>query len=117
MANNEHNIVVGEKVFYQIYTNRRESTLAPVVISKVGRKWVHFNNGWHQHKADISSLVVDGNGYTSPGRLWLSVEAYETHQEVQSEWSELRFRLERMYKYPEGMTPEKIQKIKELIGE
>lgn len=74
-------IKVGDE-FYFVYSDDRDKYKNHhTKVTKVGRKWVETDDG---HRFDINDwrYWADGKGYTSPGRLWESQQAYEDHIEI-----------------------------------
>jgi hypothetical protein len=64
---------VGMELYF-VYSDSRRGEPIYVKVSKVGRKWVNLDNGYRFDKEDT---VIDGAGYSSPGRIYLSKEDYD----------------------------------------
>ncbi len=84
---------------------RRFSDPQEVEITKIGRDWIYFDNGY---RADKRTLIVDGKGYSSPGRLWRSIEEYHRSVAKDRAWDALRTALRDAYHRPPHMTEERI---------
>lgn len=51
--------------------------MGPVTVTKVGRKWAELRGGaaiagLGRYRLNVETLAVDGAGYSSPGRCYLS---------------------------------------------
>jgi hypothetical protein len=57
-----------------------------VEVTKIGSKWATLENG---ERIGINDLCVDGHGYGSPGRCYLSQQAYEIERETRAMWFKL----------------------------
>lgn len=86
-----HAFQEGQVLVFDPSDRRREPR--EITIGKVGRKWIQIaSDGWADGRFDKETLVIDGRGYASPGRVWLSWDAY--HGEKRR--IELHTRLRRM---------------------
>lgn len=109
-------LAVGQTVY--IYWNRNRtgrSGLSPVQIEKIGRKWVALSNRYRFDRTN-ADLELDGDGYSPPGRVYLSQEAYEIETAIQAAWWNIRRQIDRCYRAPEGVTAEAIQQATALLG-
>ena len=62
---------VGQKLVAVYTLNRREPAIYPATITKIGRKWVHFEtdrNG--KERYDHGDGWIAGGYYTSPGQVY-----------------------------------------------
>lgn len=84
---------VGQTVYYERnkgYQAHRTG-VTPVSIQRVGRVWVYFGAISHygQQRFNAENMRVDGKGYSSPGRIWLTEEDYKAS--VQRDYLEQKF--------------------------
>lgn len=99
------------QTLYFVRRGGRGSAPGAVTVTKVGRKWAALDNG---HRIDVQNLEVDGRGYNSPGRCYLSREAYESEAARDRAWSELRRLMP--YRAPKGLDAERIHHYARLLG-
>ncbi|MCQ4311744.1 hypothetical protein NAV33_07520 [Pseudomonas stutzeri] len=65
----------GQVLIFDPSDGRREPR--EITIGKTGRRWVQIKSaGWIDARFDKETLVIDGRGYASPGRVWLSWDSY-----------------------------------------
>lgn len=76
----------GQTLFF-VPSHLRRREASDVEVTKVGRKWAQLSNG---HRIDVETMRVDGGGYTSPGRCWVSREDYEREVLRNQAWRALR---------------------------
>ena len=106
---------VGQKLWC-VMSDRRGGSFPgrEVTITKVGRKWLTID--YADYRVDMGHMFVDGHGYASPGRCYLSKEEYEKIPALQAAWKEFRARLTLMYgTIPEGVTVEDIREAMKLL--
>lgn len=58
------------------FVPRRMSSPEAVSVRKVGRKWVTLSNGYRFDRTSDMWRHVDGDGYSSPGKLWDTEQDY-----------------------------------------
>lgn len=85
---------------------QRRGTPHAVNIKAVGRKWLQLDN---HERVDIKTLFADGGDYSSPGRCYLSEEAWRADVALCVAWDELRLTMSRHYVPPDGVTMSQIQ--------
>ncbi len=73
-------IKVGMKLYYVPHSDWDKPK--EVVVTEKGKKWARLNNGQRFEFKSDSWYFVDGGGYNSPGKLWLSKEEYEEQKEA-----------------------------------
>ena len=114
---NPHNLKVGDTLFHvPNHYYGREAPGAEVTITKVGRKWAHVGVGWGAGKVHIETLCVDGGGYSSPGRCYLSSGHYEAHMALDSAWRTFAERVN-VHAKPSGVTEiSQIERAAEILG-
>ena len=74
-------IVVGQKLWYvPSYGYRRDGH--EVTVEKIGHRWATLAGNWG--RIDKDTLWLDGGQHSSPGRCWLSREAYEESKAIEA---------------------------------
>ena len=112
-SKNPHGLTVGRELF--LVLNRRHLPGGkPVTVTAVGRKWAEIDHG--KHRINIQTLYVDGGGYSSPGRCYLSEQEWKDNVLRKDAWGSLRQKIERMYTLPADLTIQKMDQIAELLG-
>lgn len=86
MSEEKKEVEVGQ-VLYLVFRHGRPYW---ATISKIGSRWIHTNAG---DRIDKNDLTLDGKGYESPGRAYLSQEEHEKEQRRDKAWLELRWML------------------------
>lgn len=68
----------GQKLVLQ---HKRRNGICEAEVVSVGHKWVTLNlgNPNYRFRIDDPQMTIDGRGYSSPGRCYLSREEFETH--------------------------------------
>jgi len=115
-------LVVGQKLWF-VSSNRTWNPLhqikpgQEVEITKIGNKWVTISSA-RDHRFDKAdpSMTIDGKGFSSPGRCFLTQEEFETKRKTQIVWDELRKLISNHYSYPIGTTIDDILKATEILG-
>jgi len=102
---------VGQKLFASFGGGRNRNDCW-MEITKVGRKWLELDG---HYRADISDLVIDGRGYSSPGKCYLNKEEHDAEVALTNAWSSLT-RAFPMYSKPKHLTIEDIEKVKQILG-
>lgn len=108
-------LVVGQELWFSPTVNlhHRPDSFA-VTITKIGRRWANITRGLG--RVDVNTLWVDGAGYTSPGRCWLSKDDWETEQLRQLAWRELEDFVRSNHRAPPVSEPVIREAIKLLTG-
>lgn len=78
-------LTVGQKLWFVPADWYRKRQGYEVTVLKIGRKWVQIS---HHLRIDIKTMWVDGKGYASPGRCWLSEAEWWSEQCRQLAWSQ-----------------------------
>ncbi len=104
-------------VLYFVRTSgyRKNEEGKEVTVTKVGRKWFHFDGGYY--KAAIQNWMVDGGQYGSPGRIYENAAAYEEEERRAEAWHELRKGIDRFYTPPGHLTTDQIVEVLKIIKE
>lgn len=66
----------------------------PCIISKIGRRWINIVDGrvginLDRGRFDAETQALDGNGYSSPGQVYASLDELEEETEAGRLWVEL----------------------------
>jgi hypothetical protein len=103
---------VGQKLWYVPYERRGKP--CEVVVKTIGRKWAGIDSGLD--RVDMKTLIVDGAGYSSPGRCYLSRAEWEADVALEVAWGALwRDVHAASYRCPDGVTVENIQAARKLL--
>lgn len=111
---NQNNIQPGDQLFFSARDRRDGGRNGYRTVTKVGREWIYFEGS--APRARIESLIADGGGYSSPGRYWLTQEAYEDERKLYLAWHAFRTDIATIYKLPEDLTIEAIQDARKRLG-
>ena len=102
---------VGQVLYYVPDSSVRGGTPHFVTILKVGRKWLSCR----RMRVDKDSLNVDGNGYASPGKCWLSKEEYEQYSALNKAWADFRRKVDEQRQPSKGLSVDDIQGVIQLL--
>ena len=109
---------VGDEVFAMFKYSRGNGV--PLYVSKIGRKWLtlkHAGDGWCDNRVAIGTAEIDGDGYSSPGMIYRSREAYEASVRRGQAWSALEKGILGMYRGPaDHISTEAIHEAARLLG-
>lgn len=94
-----HKWKVGQRVFVVKSDFSKTTECYYERITKVGRKWITFNEGWKQERFNAQTMRIDGGKYSSPGQIYLSEEEYKLEHEVKFYLREIKAK---MYYTPQG---------------
>lgn len=108
---NPHKLQVGQKLWF-VPADRRNGDGCEVTVEAVGRTWAKISN---QYRIDLQSLIADGGQYVSPGRCYLSVEAYREDVELQRAWCSFQNEVYRATVRPTGLTVAAIDEARRLL--
>lgn len=80
---NPHGLTAGQTLLLVVprYPERE------VQVIKIGRVWAEISGG---RRISLSGLWIDGAGYSSPGRCWLSRAAWKADKAESAAWSAFR---------------------------
>lgn len=81
--------------------------LHKATISAIGRKWATIGR---KERFDITNGQLDGGEYTSPGRVFLSPEAFQQEVRLNAAWSALGDAVRR-HQPPTGVTAEFLEEV------
>lgn len=103
---------VGQVLWYVPFKGYGRGSPGEVTVKSVGRKWVTLSDN---DRFDANTMLVDGRGYSSPGRLWLSKEEQEAHADLHNAWRAMRKHFDGLSYAPEGVTLNDIQQARKLL--
>jgi hypothetical protein len=107
-------LTVGQVLLF-VPADNRWSGPYEVTVEKVGRRWATMSRGCG--RVDINTLIVDGAGYSSPGRCYLSREEWESRRRADAAWKALCRHMERArWKAPDHLNAADIAKAAEALG-
>lgn len=107
---NPHNFQVGQSLYLVPNRGCGYRCSGVVSISKVGRKWATLDN---DSKMDLQTLDIDGGGYSSPGKCYLSEQEYIEYKEKKDYWLRLRNKIPIS---PPACTLETLKQVAALLG-
>lgn len=110
---NPHNLQPGQKLWYVPEDPRWEKT-REVTVAKIGNRWAEL--GRKDFRADLETLEVDGGKYSSPGRCYLSREAWEEEKLLRAAWREFQRDVERANAEGGLITVENISAARQVLG-
>ncbi len=93
----------------------RHSKSREITVTKVGRKWAYYGEGWQRDRFDISTGCVDGGGCSSAGRVYASRDEHEKRIAAGEAWDRLRRLVDRQWHPPEGVDAERIEQAIALL--
>lgn len=110
---------VGQTLWFERTLNAAPGTGHDVIVTKVARKWVSLARPNFPHhtvyRVPVDCTYADGGEYSSPGRVWATKEEALAHQELRTEWANLRRDLDRYAHPPKGITKEEIARLRALL--
>lgn len=98
---------VGDKLFCVFYRGYQKE----VEITKIGRKYGMFLKSGREIRFYLDTLKL----VEYSGELYTSKEEYESKMDIETEWGKLGRQIS-YSKPPKGMTLEKIQEIRKIVG-
>lgn len=111
---------VGQELLEVITLNvRGDPKMRKVVVTKVGRKWVSYESKESNYKMedrfDAETGRIDSKNFSSPGRVFLSLQNYHDTEGLFKEWTNLRCEISGKYSIPEGLSHEDIAAIRKIL--
>lgn len=110
-------ITLGQTVFVEHHEFGRAKDLGepfPRKVVKIGRKWGTLE-GWNGGRFELGEgegpFEIDGGEYSSPGNVWLSLEARERYLATHAAWERLGQLTTRGTRPPPHITAEQIDAI------
>lgn len=107
-------IKVGDKLWY-VPNERYHGQPHEVTIVKVGRRWAPSEGNYQPLRFDLTDLIADGGGYSSPGRAYRDKAAHEADIAIKKAWEGLVRRL-RQWDPPKGVDLDWINAAHERLG-
>ena len=105
---------VGQNIFLVMDAYRGRIHTWPATITKIGRSKGHYELHGRKGSFFLDNGAVDGGKYSSPGRAWESVEAYEADKELGEMWNDMVRRVP-AYSRPKHITKAHIEQIKQIV--
>ena len=71
---------IGQEVYVVHNGGRGHKDSCKATITKIGRRWINYecrNKSWLSGRFDPEDMWVDGKGYSSPGKVYLSQEDFD----------------------------------------
>lgn len=105
-------------VLWFVPTDRRWQKPHEVTVAKVARRWATLEGYQGRRRIDVNTLHEDGAGFASPGRCWLSREAWEESERRAHLLHQLRNALAPWggQPIPDSVTPDDVRQAAALLG-
>ena len=103
---------IGQEVYIAYYDSRNKSSNRYIPISKTGNKWITLANDYRFNPED---MCIDGGEYSSPAKVYLSIDEYNEYEKRISLIRTLRNSLDYSRTISESVTSEDIIKAMELL--
>ncbi len=113
---NPHNLQVGQTLYYVANDRRDAHRDGGAEITKIGRQWATVCIAYCNARVDLETLEVDGGNYSSPGRCYLSREAWEEEKLLRAAWREFQRDVERANAEGGLITVENISAARQALG-
>jgi hypothetical protein len=108
-------IVPGQELWFVASDRRSCARNGYVKVNAVGRKWITLGKQG-QMRAHKDTLIVDGRGFSSPGRCYLTREEYETERANDAAWDSLRDFINTKWSRPEHLGADEIRKMLAVLA-
>lgn len=103
---------VGQQVWF-VPNEKYHGEPRYLTVTKLGRRWIVTNQ--RGKRFDRETLVIDGGGYNSPGRVWLDKEEWEAESAKSKAWEEMHGVMRGLWKAPAHLTTEQIKAMTETV--
>ena len=105
---------MGDTLWF-VYNKKRQGNPREIVVSKVGRKWIYFDNG--RSRFDLETKRVDAGVYSSPATIYESKEVYDKEVSLRLLWQKFYLEVAGRYRAPiKGITEDAINQAAKLLG-
>jgi hypothetical protein len=108
-----HKLTVGQTLLFEAAPHSNSRGRGTVTVTAAGRKWAEIE-GFCTGRISLDTLEVDGRGYSSPGRCYLSKEDWMMTEGRNRAWDALRSSLQRSP--ADEVTCDKIIEAASLLG-
>lgn len=105
---------VGQQVFVS-WSGRRGNN-SHCTISKVGTKWATLDLYGDRYRFDIKTLSIDGDGYSSPGTIYMSEGDYIQEMTLNNLWWQFRGIVADRNNTPKEITADAIRTAAKALG-
>ena len=78
----------GQRLYY--VPRKRDGKPQWLTVTSVGRRWATCGEGYDTIRVDIDTMQVDGRGYSSPGRCYLSEAEHSNDVRRKELWDQIR---------------------------
>lgn len=107
MVKNPHNLVVGQGIYYVPHRHNGSGNARHLIITKIGNKWATCGEN-RGYMVSLASLEVDGEGFTSPGRCYLTKKIYDDTCRLNKMWEDTLKLFAHRYSRPAHITEQDI---------
>lgn len=105
---------VGQELWMVPSEARYRDQARLVRVEKVGRKWADLDC---YGRVNMETMALDGGGFSSHGRCYVSKEAWEAEEKRATAWRILSNEIGRMWQAPDCVTIETMEQIRKLLGQ
>ena len=107
-------LAVGDTLWL-VYIETRQRNPREIVVSKVGRKWIYFDDG--RSRFDMETKMVDAGVYRSDAVIYESKEAYVKAVSLRLLWQKFYLEVAGRYRAPiKGITEDMLNQAAKLLG-
>ena len=107
-------LAVGDTLWF-VYNETRRGNPREIVVSKVGRKWIYFDDG--RSRFDLETRRVDAGVYSSSATIYESKEVYDKAVSLRLLWQKFYLEIGGWYRDPmKGITEDAINQAAKLLG-
>jgi len=111
---------VGDKLvmasIQRAYSRDPEAVYSSITITKVGRKWAHFNYTYGTGRFHIKERWVCAGDYTPVSSVWNSAQDHKDYVALSERWKSYVTRLN-AFRVPEGMTADRLDRLEAIMAE
>lgn len=116
---NRSDIKEGARLLLVITHNVRHPQKHEIVVAKIGRRWASYHvegKKWLNGQFDLSTFYVDGNGYSSPGRVYRDEFDYDDAVDAERMWKLFAAAVRGRYTPPENVDAGELRHIAKRLG-
>ena len=111
-------LTVGQTLWYVPHMQAYRARAArgyKVTVAAVGRHWATLEPAQPGWRVDVKAMRVDGMGFESPGRCYLSEAAWRASLDFDDAWCALRWAVSVPRRRPEHLTMAQIENMTKML--